>query len=253
MWRKGAADVHWMIRCINTPCSFLQLQICIFWRYQNPRKGVLAFREVLLILISMRTYPFAKTMLFTGIGFFFLTGVSSCKKKTTSAFTSETLTLQLDAYTSSSSKAFQGGFVAGEGGAVVLSGPAGFKFKLNKVLFLFGGSGAQTATGTLRIYKENGNVAPGEILHESDFSVTTSEDSLRVLDISGANLRFAAASSFRVLIMMKSNGYPSIAADNDGTIADLKNWIYSGSSWMSSASLGLKGDWIIRAQVSTEE
>lgn len=174
---------------------------------------------------------------------------SSCKKKDDTPQT-QTVDLQLDGYTSGATKAFQAGFVSGETAEVTL-GPVSGNFQVTYVQFLFGGKGATPVTRdiVLKIYKDIGTGNPGTQLFSSTYSIAASDDRLQQIDLRDQNIQVSGGGSIRVAIEMTAAGLPSVAVDQDGNISGAANWIKTGGSWVSAASLGLGGDFIIRATV----
>jgi hypothetical protein len=159
------------------------------------------------------------------------------------------LELKNDGFVGGAPVAFQAGFVAGEQAAVTL-GPVDRSFQVRRVRLLYGGgTGAQFVT--LHVAQENGMPAPGTEVYVGDFELTPSDTAVQELDISSANVRLPAG-SVRISIEFQADGLPSVARDGDGTITANRNWIYaSGLGWTGSGSLGLTGDWVIRAEVLT--
>ena len=157
--------------------------------------------------------------------------------------------LQNDGFVDGASVGFQQGFAAGEQGAVTL-GPVADSFQLNNVQLLFGPSGgAQTVT--LRIFQDTGSPQPGPELFSGDFQLMPAPDSTQILDLSGEGL-ILGPGLFRVSIEFQHTGLPSIARDDDGTNTSGRNWINAqGIGWIASGTLGVSGDWIIRAEVNT--
>lgn len=156
-------------------------------------------------------------------------------------------TLQNDGYTGSGA-VFQGGFVTGEAGAAVL-GPQTKAFTLRKVLFLFGGA-ATAQTVTLTIYTDVGTDPPGASLYSHDYALTPSDAALQTIDLTAQNITVAAGQTIRVAVLFQHSGAPSIARDGDGITAS-RNFIFSSPTWSKSETLGVTGDWIIRAEIAT--
>lgn len=163
------------------------------------------------------------------------------------------VTLQNDGFLSGGSAAFNAGFVTGEMGAVTL-GPVNENYQINEIRLLFGPvqpAPNDPVTVNLRIYNDTGVINPGTEVFFNSFQLTPATDALHTLDISSANLMMAAGASFRVAVELLHDGAPSIARDDNGITAG-RNWIFTGGTgWVSSDSLGVPGDWIIRAVVET--
>jgi hypothetical protein len=156
--------------------------------------------------------------------------------------------LQLDGWTSGQVAVFQGGFVSGETAAVRLVPTGPCPCKVDEVRFLFGG-GAGTHDVTIRIWNDTAlTTAPGTELHAETVTLTGTEEFVQVVDLRAANVMVSGA--FRVGLEFTHGGYPSVARDNDGSIAFSANFIEAdGFGWVPSWLLGLTGDWIIRAVV----
>jgi hypothetical protein len=158
-------------------------------------------------------------------------------------------TLSNDGFTAGGAANYQAGFVAGEEAAATL-GPVSRSFKVRKVQFLFGG-GTGTRVVTLRILAETGAATPGVELYSGDYQVTASDTAFQEIDLAASNVTLPAG-SLRVSIRFQAGGLPSVAAD--AAITSGRNWIYASgtpSAWFAASSLGVTGDWIMRAEVVT--
>lgn len=174
---------------------------------------------------------------------------STCKKKSDAPQT-QTVQLQNDGYLVGGTKSFQAGFVAGESAEATL-GPVNTTFQVTYVQFLFGGTGAVPTSRDilLKIYKDIGVGTPGALLYSSTYSIAASDNTMQQIDLRDQKIVVQGGGSIRVAIEMTAAGLPSVARDEDGTIQSNANWIKTGGSWVSSVSLGLSGDFIIRATV----
>lgn len=179
----------------------------------------------------------------------FLFTFTACKKKNDAPQT-QTLQLQNDGFTTGGAKAFQAGFVVGETAEVTL-GPVSNTFQVTAVQFLFGGTGSTPTSRdiVLKIYKDIGVGTPGTLLYTSTYSVAASDNLLQQIDLRDKLIVVNGGGSIRVAIEMTAAGLPSVAVDKDGTVTGNANWIKTGGSWVSSPSLGLSGDFIIRATI----
>lgn len=173
----------------------------------------------------------------------------SCQKDDNSPQT-QTVNLQLDGYAPGGNRIFQAGFATGVSAEVTL-GPVTNACQVTFIQFLFGGTGTTTDTRDviLRIFDDSGDAIPGISLYSGIFTVASSDINFQQIDLRGEMIMVAAGRRIRVALEMTANGLPSVAIDQDGTITNTSNWIHSGGSWVSSASLGLNGDFIIRAVV----
>lgn len=156
--------------------------------------------------------------------------------------------LRNDGFESGQSAGFQAGFASGEIGAARFL-PAG-QVQVQAVRLLFGGATSQQ-TITLRIWDDTaGTTSPGAELFSGDFQLTGSNSVIQELDLSASGV--IVPGQFRVGIEFQHAGLPSIARDDDGSITPGKNFIKEQSiGWVASGLLGLTGDWVIRAMVST--
>lgn len=154
--------------------------------------------------------------------------------------------VQNDSFAPGQSAAFQSGFVTGETAAARLVPPGPFPLQVNAVRFLFGGA-VGTRTITLHIWDDPGGaVVPGTELYSGDYEVVGADDALQEIDLTTLDL--VVAGPFRVGIEFQHDGAPSVARDNGLTAG--RNFVdVSGLGWVGSETLGVAGDWIIRAVV----
>ena len=172
-----------------------------------------------------------------------LVALASCSSATSAPTVS---TLQNDGYVSGV-VTFASGFVTGEGGAVVL-GPQSKPFTVQDVRFMFGGADT-VETITLTIYADVGNDSPGAVLYSHDYPLTPSNAAMQQLDLTAQHILVDAGQKIRVAVVLQHDGMPSFAKDGDG-ITTGRNYVYS-SGWTKAETLGITGDWIIRAQIVT--
>ena len=156
--------------------------------------------------------------------------------------------LKNDGFVDGQAVGFQSGFSVGEIGASRFIAPGG-PTQLLKVRLLVGPAAVER-TITLRVYDDTaGTPNPGAVIFDGDFELTGSANVMHQLDISGMSVFVPA--QFRVGIESDQPGDPHIARDDDGTIAPNLNYIKETSlGWLTSQTLGLTGDWIIRAVVA---
>ena len=178
-----------------------------------------------------------------------LIGFTSCNNDDDTQKT-ETVNLQIDGFTNGGAKGFQAGFIAGETAEVTL-GPVSSTFQVTYVQFIFGGKGATPTSRdiVLKIYKDIGVGTPGTQLFTGTYSIAASDNSMQQIDLRDSKIMVNGGGSIRVAIEMTAAGIPSLAVDKDGTVSGTANWIKTGGSWVTSTSLGLSGDFIIRATV----
>jgi len=155
-----------------------------------------------------------------------------------------------DGYVEGGSAAFQGGFVAGEIGAVRLV-PAQGPVTVERVRFLFGGA-AVGRDVVLHHWDDSAEaLAPGAELYSGIHSVIGFDTALQEINISGESI--VVTGPFRVGIEFVSDGVPSIARDADGTIDASRNFAFVlDRGWIGAPTFGSTGDWVIRAVVVPE-
>jgi MYXO-CTERM domain-containing protein len=156
--------------------------------------------------------------------------------------------LKNDSFVSGQAAGFQAGFITGEMGASRFIAPEAGRQVL-KVQLLFGGGSTATQTVTLKIFDDTaGTNAPGGELFTGEFSLMGSDQAIHELVLPAA---ITVPMQFRVAVQFMHNGAPSIARDNDGLDA-AKNYIFApgAGGWFRSQTLGLTGDWVIRAIIT---
>jgi hypothetical protein len=140
---------------------------------------------------------------------------------------------------------FQAGFVAGETAAVRLVPTGPCPCRLDRIQFLFGGSGASHDV-TFRIWDDSAlGVAPGPELYATTQAVTGSDEFMQEVDVSAVGLMIDGP--IRIGMQFGHAGLPSVARDADGLTPGHNFVDASGPGWVESSTLGLTGDWIIRA------
>lgn len=164
--------------------------------------------------------------------------------------------LRNDGFESGQAATFQAGFVENEIGAVRLEPLlTTCPCVVQDVTLLFGGAGDTQPIG-LHIWNDaSGADAPGALIYSESFQLTGSNTQLQLIDLSAANV--IVPGPFRVGVEFFHAGLPSIANDGDGMSDPAKNFILAEIApsvffWFTSATLGVPGDWIIRATVVPE-
>lgn len=156
-------------------------------------------------------------------------------------------TLKNDAFVSGVAT-FVSAFASGEGAAAKL-GPQSNDFTVRSVQFLFGGSDT-AKTVTLTIYDDVGNDAPGAVLYSHDYPLTPSNAGFQQIDLTAQHIAVASGHSIRVAVFFQHDGLPSVAKDGDG-INSSRNYIFSTGGWVKAESVGINGDFIIRAEIES--
>ncbi|PJB40275.1 MAG: hypothetical protein CO108_15185 [Deltaproteobacteria bacterium CG_4_9_14_3_um_filter_63_12] len=176
---------------------------------------------------------------------------------TSPAFADEK-TLQNDGFNSGDVVAAQGGFAAGEKWAGKFSSVAGdYPLTITSVSFLFAGA-ASTQNTTVRLYAPDATAAdlspnfPGtELYSAGEYQIQGSDSALSAIDLSAENWTVASG-AFWISFDVTHNGFPGPSRDNDGSINASVNAINAeGFGWVSSSTLGLTGDWVLRVTVQT--
>ncbi len=152
-----------------------------------------------------------------------------------------------DGWVDGQAAAFQGGFVAGETAAVRLVPPGPCPCSLDAVRFLFGGASG-TEDVTLRIWNDSALTdVPGPELYHRALSLTGSDEFLQEVVIGGIGLTIDGP--VRVGLEFTHAGLPSVARDDDGIVPDRNFVDASGLGWVGASTLGVTGDWILRAVI----
>jgi hypothetical protein len=143
---------------------------------------------------------------------------------------------------------FQAGFEPGEIAAArfVPTGPC--PCTLDQIRLIFGGS-SDTESAILRVWDDSALTdAPGAELYSGTIQLTGSDLAMQELDLTVLGITLNGP--FRVGLEFTHMGLPSVARDADGITPD-RNFIEDGSGWAEAGSLGVPGDWILRAVVNS--
>jgi len=179
--------------------------------------------------------------------------LTSCKDESDDTPTAQTQNFELilDTYKSGGDRQFQGGFLAGEEGAITL-GPIDNTFQVKNVSFLFGGTGNTSVERdvTLKIYKDNGAIEPGDMVFSKRYTINSSNDVFQEIDLSNQNVTIVGGGKIRVSLEMSAASFPSIARDDGGVFQVNRNWVKDvDNTWKTSEMFGMTGNWIIRASI----
>lgn len=140
----------------------------------------------------------------------------------------------------------QAGFAAGEIAAARFVPANADPWTIEMLQLVFGGSTDQQ-TVTVKVWQdEGGSAAPGAELYAGTFQLTGG-DALQAVDLGAAGL--TVSGGFRLGLQFQHTGLPSICRDDDG-ITPGCNFIYTAGAWYQAETLGVAGDWILRAVVS---
>ena len=158
--------------------------------------------------------------------------------------------MQFHGYSDGGNKTFRGTEVVGEEVAVTLEGPTG-AYQITNIQCLFGGTGNTPANRELllKIYKDNGDANPGEMIHSSKHTMASALTALTDLNIKSSDVRLAAGQDVRVSFeILDTKNFPSFAEEFDGAYVEEKNWLKDkDGTWNSNNGVGVNGNWVIRA------
>lgn len=161
-------------------------------------------------------------------------------------------TLQNDGFTTGAAVDFQAGFVAGEVAAARFVPTIACPCAVEKISLLFGGTTSTREMGVQIWEDAAGDDAPGSLLFTGDVTLIGSNVSLNEIDLSLTPI--IVNGPFRVGLEFGHNGLPSVATGLDGTIDASANFILADVAvgvlfWFPSATLGVTGDFVIRATI----
>ncbi|MFT5725530.1 MAG: hypothetical protein ACI9JN_002655 [Bacteroidia bacterium] len=158
--------------------------------------------------------------------------------------------MQFHGYTDGGNSTFRGTETKGEEVAVTLDGVAG-SYQITNIQCLFGGTGNTPASRdvVLKIYKDNGDASPGEMIHTSTHTLASSLTAFSDLNIKSSAVRLAAGQDVRVSFeILDTKNFPSFAEEFDGAYDESKNWLKDADgTWNSNDGVGINGNWVIRA------
>jgi hypothetical protein len=175
-----------------------------------------------------------------------LIGIGAFIVLTTSAAQAQ-VTLQNDSFVDGDTIAAHGGFVVGEIGASRFVAPEPGR-TLQRVQLIFAGA-STTQTVTLRVWDDSsGTNTPGPELFSGDFEITGSDTAFTEFTLPE---NVVVTQQFRVGIEVQHGGPPSVVNDTDGTNTAGRNFLREATvGWIQSGSIGVQGDWVIRAIIS---
>lgn len=140
---------------------------------------------------------------------------------------------------------FQADFLAGETAAVRLTPAGPCPCPVERIQFLFGGA-AGIHDVILRIWDDAAlSDDPGALLYSSTFQLAGRDEFLQEIDIGVADV--TVDGPFRVGLEFTHAGLPSVARDADGILPGSSFIDDAGLGWVDAATVGVTGDWIIRA------
>jgi MYXO-CTERM domain-containing protein len=164
--------------------------------------------------------------------------------------------LKNDGFQAGGQVGFQTGFCVQESAAARFLAPE-YGRTLRKFRFLFG-STTEMKSVELAVWDDSaGTDEPGNLLFTTTYLVTGSPNGIVEGDLTSENI--TVPQQFRVGITVAHMGLPGVASDGDGTIAADRNFLKADAScgaggpytWYRSQALGLMGDWVMRAEISS--
>lgn len=164
-------------------------------------------------------------------------------------------TLQNDGFVDGAPASFQAGFITTEIGAARFVPTIACPCVIESVTVLFGGNTESRLMGVL-IWDDPGSTpAPGDLLFSGEATLTGSTVAFNEIDLSLAPI--IVNGPFRVGIEFGHDGLPGLATDLDGSIDANANFIFADiggfNFWFPSSTLGVAGDFILRASIDNFE
>ena len=160
--------------------------------------------------------------------------------------------LQNDQWESGLSAGFQMGFGQGECWASTFAPEAGqYPLTVDAAQMLVGGTDDGMEDFEVSVWSVDGENRPDQMMASGVVPISGVDAELDIVLFEPLFERpvFDAGNFAIAVCQNEHGGFPSIARDADGTITDDLNWLFTGGAWVQSSSLGLSGDWILRASV----
>jgi hypothetical protein len=156
--------------------------------------------------------------------------------------------LRNDAWTPDEAPMFIDDFDTGDIVAARLVPTRNCPCAITSISFLFGGGSTNASSLTVRIWGDaDGALIPAAQRFSRSVEVQPDDDELFVLDLSADPV--TVGGPFRVGIILEDDGFPALATDTDGTDHAGRNFVFEDGVWARSSTLGVEGDWIIRATI----
>ena len=165
------------------------------------------------------------------------------------------VTLQNDGFVSGGPASFQAGFITSEVAAARFVPSISCPCVIDSVTVLFGGTTGERLMG-LSVWNDPlGQAVPGELLFSGETTLIGSNVAFNEIDLSLAPV--IVDGPFRVGLEFRHSGLPAIATDLDGSIDAGANFIFADvggiNLWFPAATLGVSGDFILRATIDNFE
>lgn len=133
--------------------------------------------------------------------------------------------------------------------------PTDYPFQLLRVLILACPNGAQSDL-VVKVWEDDGISAdPGALRHEEIYTLYGSDTALNEIDLSSLDIIITEGSVRVGIEYFFGAATTGIASDIDGHVVPQPNFIYAipPSAWVPADSLGVNGDWILRAVIDANE
>ena len=166
--------------------------------------------------------------------------------------------IQNDGFVDGANVGAQGGFVLDECWASTYQAPDNlYPFEVAGMQVLIAGLNVE-ATFSVRVWEVDGTGKPtvgvGTLLEGQFMGSDTALNEADFAVLGEMNPVIIDSGQFAIAVCHNTQGgAPSIARDDDGSTLPGKNWIYANLGgtfqWVEASSLGVNGDWIMRAAV----
>lgn len=181
----------------------------------------------------------------------FLLLLVACKddeESTPTDTTDNSVVWKVDDHQTGNPLKFHDKFVQSEEAVVVL-GRLDQTYMVKEVQLVFGGKAGDYMIDLI-IYrdKEDGDMFPGPILFQKQYSLTASDTDVQSIDLSGENVKVDGGGSIRVAVRNQHNGLPSVGLDQK-LDNEAKNMMNQQGNWVRSSTWNIDGDWVLRAVV----
>ncbi len=161
------------------------------------------------------------------------------------------VTLQNDGFQQKGQVAFQGGFAQGECWASTYV-PNACGYTISSVLVLVGGGDAGNVQFEVGVWDVDSTGKPSNKLASTGVTITGASDVLSEVPLDSLPVPARNGSPFAISMCQNThNGPPSIGSDTDG-IKPNTNWVFTGGQWVEASTLGVSGDWIMRAKIKVQ-
>jgi hypothetical protein len=162
-----------------------------------------------------------------------------------------------DGWSDGAPAAFQMGFVMGECWAsTFVADPAQYPFTVVGATMVVGGADMGTADFEIGLWEVDAGGMPTTSIGTGVATLSGADNGFDAVALEPLGIvpPLVEAGSFAIsACLLAHDGFPGIARDDDGTIAEDRNWIYTAQgTWAAAADLGLGGDWIMRATIELQ-